>query len=311
MKKHKFIVSIITFSLLVYSFVFIRDTNKVAINTLEVFSKSVLPALLPFLILNYLIIKMGLLDLIAYLFQFISYPLFGISGKGASIFLIGILNGFPSSAIFTSLLVKEKKISEKEGQSLVNAIFFPSFSFIFIIIGGNLKDDLLTLSLAVCLYLSGLFYLYFRNVNNKEIEKLISFKEAYASFRESLSKFNFINSLKEAIYNAFINLLNIAGIMVMFSLPYGILSKFLSEYSSSMISGLIEFSYASITLSNLAIDNTIKGISLVFILGFASLSTIVQASMPLKEAGLSIKSFVKARVTVAIFASFLLLVMLV
>ena len=125
MKKANIILLILFLIFIVYSLINIKETNASTMNVLITFSKTILPALLPFLILNQIIIKLGIIDLLAYFIQFISYPLFKISGKGASIIIIGLLNGFPSSAIFTSLMLKENQIDKEEAQRLINSIFFP------------------------------------------------------------------------------------------------------------------------------------------------------------------------------------------
>ena len=154
MKKHNIIITILFSIFIFYSLINIKETNESTFYILINFSKTILPALLPFLILNQLLIKLGIVDILAYFFQFISYPLFKISGKGASIIIIGLLNGFPSSAIFTSLMLIDKQIEKEEAQRIINSIFFPSVSFLFAIISSKLKNNYLFTSLILILYLS-------------------------------------------------------------------------------------------------------------------------------------------------------------
>ena len=134
----------------------IRDMTS---NILNVFSYSIVPSLLPFLLLNQLCISIGIIDLFAYLFQFISYPLFKISGKGASIIIISLLCGFPSSAIFTSSLYINKQIGKQEASRIINYCFFPSFSFLFSIIKPKLSNWHFTI-LILAIYLISFLFLY-------------------------------------------------------------------------------------------------------------------------------------------------------
>ena len=160
MKKSNIFIIIAFLILSIYSFLNIKETNATTMNVLIAFSKSILPALLPFLIINQLLIKLGIIDLLAYLLQYISYPLFKISGKGASIILIGILSGFPSSAIFASIMLKEKQIDKQEAQRLINYIFFPSISFLLGVIQTNLNNNMLFTYLTLSIYLTGFLLLY-------------------------------------------------------------------------------------------------------------------------------------------------------
>ena len=65
MKKTNILFLILFFVFIVYSIVNITETNHSSMHVLLTFSKTILPALLPFLILNQLIIKLGIIDLIS------------------------------------------------------------------------------------------------------------------------------------------------------------------------------------------------------------------------------------------------------
>lgn len=295
MKKSKLLIFFLFVIFIFYSLLNIKETNSSTMNILITFSKTILPALLPFLILNQLIIKLGIIDLFAYFLQFISYPLFKISGKGASIIIIGILNGFPSSAIFTSLLAKENQIDKDEAQRLINSVFFPSISFIFVIISSYLNNRLLTL-LAISIYLSGFIILYISSFKVKREDSYISFKQTKLNIKNKLKSFILIEEMKNSISYAFNTLMNILGILILFSIPCNIISNLIKNDYSYFFQGLLEFSMPTISLLNSSISLTIVILLICILLSFSGLSSILQATLFINDANLNTKKFIISRI---------------
>ena len=275
-------------------------------NVLITFSKTILPALLPFLILNQMIIKLGIIDIIAYFIQFISYPLFKISGKGASIIIIGLLNGFPSSAIFTSLMLKEKQINKHEAQRLINSVFFPSISFLFVIINNNLDNHTYFIYLILSIYLGGFISLYISSFKIKQENTYISFNQTLVDIKGKLNKFILIKDLKETIIYSFNTLTNILGIIILFSIPCNIIDALIPNNSTYFFEGLIEFSMPSITLTKLPFKKEITTMFLGTILSFSGLSSIMQASLFINDANLNTKQFIINRILVTSLTTFIL-----
>lgn len=277
-------------------------------NVITTFSKTILPALLPFLILNQLLIKLGVIDILSYILQFISYPLFKISGKGSSIILIGIMNGFPSSAIFTSIMLKENQITKQEAQRLINCIFFPSISFLLAIIAKNINNKLF-IYLILSLYLGGFILLYISSFKAND-SSYISFKETLYTIKRKLSNFSFIQELKNIITYSFETLINILGIIVIFSIPSNIISKIINNEFSLVLKGLIEFSIPSIELSLLNTTKKRIALFLITILSFSGLSSIMQASLFINETNLNTKQFIISRMLITIISTFILYLLL-
>lgn len=301
MKKSNIFLLIIFLIFVVYSLINIKETNSSTMNVLKTFSKNILPALLPFLIINQLVIKLGIIDLLAYLLQFISYPLFKISGKGASVIMIGLLNGFPSSAIFTSLMLKDNQIEKEEAQRLINSVFFPSISFLFVIINTNLNNQTLFNYLVTSIYLSGFIILYISSFKTNSKEKAyITFSQTLAIIKNKLNNFIFIKSTKDAITYAFTTLINILGIITIFSIPCNIINNIFSNDIRYFFQGIIEFSIPSIKLSSLNINKKTIALILSSILSFSSLSSIIQATLFISEVKLSSKSFLTYRVIISL-----------
>lgn len=310
MKKINMIFLLLFSLFILYSLLNIRETNTSTMKVLTTFSKTILPALLPFLILNQLIIKLGIIDLLAYLLQYISYPLFKISGKGASIIIIGLLNGFPSSAIFTSLMIKNNQLKKEEAQRLINYIFFPSISFLFVIINNNLNNSIFFTYLMLSLYLGGFINLYLSSFKIKEKEEHTTFSQTLTIIKEKLNTFIFTNDLKESIVYSFNTLINLLGIIIIFSIPCNLLNKIITNYSSLFFQGLLEFSIPSINLSLTNLNKKTITLLLSVILSFSGFSSIIQATLFINDSSLDTKQFITQRIKVSITTLFILLLFL-
>lgn len=305
MKKYNTIISIFFLIFLIYSLLNINETRNSTLNILMTFSKTIFPSLLPFLIINQIIISLGLIDLLSYFLQYISIPLFKISGKGASIIIIGILNGFPSSAIFTSIMLTNKQIEKKEAQRLINAIFFPSISFLFSILLPNINNNKLFTLLILSIYMSGFIILYISSFKICS-PQIITFKQTLNNTKNKLNNFSLPLKLKEIINYSFNTLLNILGIIVIFSIPCNIINKILTNNISYLFKGLIEFSIPSITLSLSSLNKKTIVLFLSTILSFSSLSSIMQATIFINEASLNSKQFITNRIIITLLSVFLL-----
>lgn len=306
MKKYNLFIFMAFLLFIFYTLTNIKETNNSTMNTLIMFSKTILPSLFPFLIMNQMLIKLGAIDLFSYFFQFISKPLFKISGRGASIIIIGLLNGFPSSAIFSSMMVLNGEIDEGEAQRLVNCVFFPSIGFLFAILSVNLNDNLLFACLVASLYLGGFICLYISSLKVKEEVKCISFSETISNINFKLNNFSFSESAREVINYSFNTLLNILGIIIMFSVPCNIIGNIIDNSFSCFFKGIIEFSAPSITLSLLTVNKKMIVTCLSAILSFSGLSSIMQATLFLNEAKLSVGQFILNRLLVCFLTVILL-----
>ena len=130
------------YTTLIITFIYIIFNLNTSINSMSIvltnFFKSLFPYLFMFLIINQLLIKTSLIDLLGYILQFILYPIFKLNARSCSLLLLSIINGFPSSVLYSSLMVKEKKMEKKSTHAIATLFFLPSFTFIFYLIRNHL-----------------------------------------------------------------------------------------------------------------------------------------------------------------------------
>ena len=86
---------------------------------LDLWYTSVLPSLLPFMILSGLLVHTGLFHILNRAYAHVLKKIFHISESGCYVVLTGFLCGFPMGAKVTADLVKSGHISSEEGRYLL------------------------------------------------------------------------------------------------------------------------------------------------------------------------------------------------
>lgn len=254
--------------------------------TLINFFKSLFPYLFTFLIINQILIKTNLINLFGYLLQFIMYPIFKVNAKNSSLLLLSLINGFPSSVLYSSLMSKEKKIEANSTHKIASHFFLPSFTFIFYLIKNNLSLAYFNIFI-LSLYLPCFIVLLIKR--NKSDDQYISFKEVKEELIVSYNNFSYLKDLKEIFLNSILTLINILGMIAFYSIITLIIPF-------DIIKGLFEFSMPSLNILSSSNSDIMKSMYLLIILVFSSFSSISQASIYLEDINLNIKSFIKTRI---------------
>ena len=91
---------------------------------------SVVPTLLPFMLLTGLLLRLRLLEPLLPFLQRCLAPVFGCSGYGVFAILCGFTAGFPMGAKLTRTLLDQEKISHKEACHLIGFVNNPSPAFL-------------------------------------------------------------------------------------------------------------------------------------------------------------------------------------
>ncbi len=116
---------------------------------------TLLPSMLPFLILSSLILHMGLLDPLLTKGEHIWRRLLQLSPQGAYALFMGILCGYPMGAKTTADLYRKGSVSRQEADYLLTFSNYPGPSFLltYLCVGILQREDLAFLT-CVILYLS-------------------------------------------------------------------------------------------------------------------------------------------------------------
>lgn len=272
---------------LIVIFLFPQSTFEGANSGLNLWLFTVIPTLLPFLIITEILREINGLSLISkFPSRFLS-PLLRISRISSYAIITGLLCGYPLGAKATCDLLKDKKISQKEASYLISFTGNPSPIFLITyIFTKNLYSDTYKLPCIFALYSSILL-----------TALILRCFYSFAYTPESFSKNNLYTPkgiIDNSIYDSFNILLKIGGYIILFSIFASIIKTFFRTnlFLCSFITGIFEMTNGIRELSTCYINEKIKAIAMCSIASLGGLSTLMQTKSIICEYNLSILNYI-------------------
>lgn len=195
-----------------------------AVEGLDLWLRVVFPALLPFFILSELMHGLGMVDALAVLLSPVTGPLFRCPGRGAFVWAMSAVSGYPMGARLVSKLIQSKDLTAAEGQRILS---FASTSGPLFIVGAVATGMLGSLAagriLLVTHYLAavllGLCFRRYRLQDKRSKPEQAGFKQAAQAFVEARQRDNrpLGTLLGDAVRNAVHLQLLIGGFILFFS----------------------------------------------------------------------------------------------
>lgn len=206
-----------------------ENSLQSALHGLELWGKTVLPSLLPFVVASFILMQTGIVSLISGFFAPIMRFLFNTPGQSAYVLIASSLSGYPVGARLTGELYKNGDISEPDASKILR---FTSVSGPVFITGavstGMLGIPEAGVYLAGAHYLSavltGIIFGIFSKRNKKDIKKT-SVKQNFYDFKNSLSRTrSFGDIMTDSVTKAIKTMLKVGGFIIFFSVVAEVLS---------------------------------------------------------------------------------------
>ncbi len=252
---------------------------------------SLVPTLLPFLILSNLLIALdGVSALTGFLYPAF-HRIFGCSREGCYAVAAGFLCGYPVGARITADLVREGHISQEEGNYLL--CFCNNASPVFLI-GYCLTDclgrpDLLFRTLLI-IYGVPVLMAFFLRRNRK-------FSHAAAEKKTPGFQISF-KIVDVCMMNGLESILKLGCYIILFSILARLLMKIPCPYPllTCTLAGLMEMTngIAQVT-SDASVSALVKYVSVLGFTAFGGLCGLAQTESMLLGSGLSVKQYLKAK----------------
>lgn len=270
--------------------------------------QTVLPTLLPFMIVSNLMVQFGVTDILSSIFYPILGKLLKISKSGCYPLIIGLLSGYPVGAKACADLVRQKKITCQEGQFLLCFCNSASPMFIISFVTASCLHrpawGYLVLGIVI---LSGILsgFVYRFTVGRNE-EPLLCTAETISSSQTSEIQTPFM-VLDSTILNAFVILVKIGGYIILFSILAEILSSVtaLPSCIRYFLIGFLEITTGAAALSAAPMIFLKKIILTNFLTAFGGLSSQAQTYSVLIHSGLSIRTYFIFKIVSGCFAALL------
>ena len=222
MKKRIIILTICL--LLVFLLAFPKEALAAAREGLGLWLDTLLPTLLPFLILTGILLRTdGITRIVQPIAPFFKV-LTGLSGEGAYAFLLGLLCGYPMGAKLTADLYYAGKISRQESEYLLTFCSNPSPAFLVTYVGQICLEGKIPVStLAGILFLADMICMcFFRfTVFRKKSTPVFVPTDPVKSMTSSKS-----SMLDSVIMNSFETMAKLGGYILMFSIISACVSHF-------------------------------------------------------------------------------------
>ena len=314
--KYEKLLSFITLTGIVFFgmglLLFPLDTSKSCVGGINLCINAVFPSLFPFFVTSSMLISTGAISRLADILSPVGKALFGISGKGFSAFLIGILGGYPVGVRTAVQLFEEGHISRKECQRLLLFCNNSGPAFILGVVGvGLLGESRLGVILYTAHILSAILIGFLLHKLSPEQFDLPTPQTVHKD-KVSRAQFGFVTSFITSVTSAMGAMANVCGFVIFFGVFVTVLHKsgiintvsalitaifgeYLAEKGllNGIITGFFELTGGISALSGADLYSSM--LTSGFLLGWAGLSVHFQAMSFASRAGLKSRGYFVAK----------------
>jgi len=264
-----------------------------ALSALDLWYEKMIPALLPFMILSGILLRMDLARPLASFFRPIFGPFFRLNDSCLFVIVFGFLCGFPMGARLCADMLRQKMLTKKQAQFLLS--FCNNIGPVYII---GYAAPLLHISNTAYLltgiygipFLYGIFnrYTFYRSLNS----------EASVLYKKSQNALSFLSAFNQSVLASLDSITALGGYMIFCSVLKLIPSVFLKNpLFLEICTGLLEIGNG-ISQMKLTPEWLIWGL-----LTFGGLSCIAQTCSCIQDTGLSVRKYVFDKIIQAILVS--------
>lgn len=277
-----------------FSLLFPIQTLEASKNGLLLWFDSLLPTLLPFLIISQLILKTPLVEYFQKILGPVFQAIFHCSTNGAFCILCGFLCGYPVGARLIALQIQDKKLSIEEGQYLLS--FCNNISPMFCISYGILHaiGSETILPYLLIIYGSAIVFGLITRPQKQSADE-------YLTKKQTSSAENIFQLIDVCIIDSFLIMIKLCGYLIIFSIVCRGIEMMLPEnivYAVPMIHSFLEITGGLTKLSKFSYG-TFRTAACIGTLVFGGLCCIFQTNSVINGTGLSIRKYIlhKAMIT--------------
>lgn len=285
------------------------------LNGIIVWATVVLPALLPFMFFTKTLTELGVAEILATKFKL--FPkIFKVPSVAVYVFVLSILSGYPVGAKIVADLYESGNITKEEAYKITTFTSNSGPMFILGSVGiGMFANKKLGIIILISHILGALINgLIYRNHKEKNLEKN---KKIIVKNNLSLGElmWNTVNSVLIiggfiALFFVIIEILNNLHIFSPISNLFSSIFNCNSNIFNAIFNGIFEITRGCLDISKLGLNEFFSSFLCTFIISFGGLATAMQAFVFLKKFDMRFSFFIKQKITHAIFASIISIIIL-
>ena len=292
-------------ALLLYMLLFPKKVLADSLAGLDLWFHTVLPSLLPFMILSNVLIGANVVSQLMRPFSGFFRHVLGLSPEGGYAWLLGLFCGFPMGARLTGDMYRQHRISREEAGYLLTFAnqSSPMFLSTYVVLHG-LGDSTMTLPVFVIFYASAFLTSLIFRIRSRRFGLPPSKPK-----KEVPEQTSYGNLLDTSIMNGFEIITRLGGYIILFSILAGIVLQLPAPLRTAapFLSGLTEITTGIHTISGTTLPLQVKFTAIVCCTAFGGFSTVAQTSCMLNGTGLSIFTYLKGKLVNAAVAGLLCL----
>lgn len=262
--KHIFLKSSLVF---IFFFMLIRPQEVFlgAKSGLMLWFNTVLPTLLPFVMISGLLIRTNAFSYMTMLFGPLLRRIFCISDAGSFAVLTGFLCGYPAGAKTTADLIRSGHITAQEGSYLLSFCNNTSFGFImnFIFLTCLRRKDMLLPGILILTISPALASILFRRYYFHKYH-LRTFASRPASGSSHTNVPFTLTMLDECLMSSLESVAGAGGYIMLFSVFISLLTSVLPEHPCGTAGSMLLFCIRAVFLPSLEITNGVLLLSKTF-----------------------------------------------
>lgn len=304
-RMKKSLTSILILFFVIIIAIFPQSATKGAAAGLLLWYRTLLPTLLPFMILTDLMLHYQVADLLSK----ILYPVFGkifrLSHSGCFAMIVGLLCGYPMGAKVSADLVRSDRITESEGQYLLSVCNLASPVYI----NGFLLHSCLNVNENVvryflCLYLPVIIIALLKR--SKKTNSAPSKASGHASHQDSPS------GLEHCIMCGLKSIAMLGGYVILFAVMQELLNSvtgFLPETLRLLLMGILEITNGTEAISDSTLSNPMQILLSLSLTSFGGCSCLFQTKSMLHDTNLSIRKYLVSKLAASVMTAILSLIL--
>lgn len=290
--------------ILCFLLLFPSDALSASRNGLHLWFDTLLPTLLPFMILSNFLIQAGLIRPMVSVLSPLFYRLLRLSPSGTYALVIGFLCGYPMGAKVLADLRNTEQISREEAEYLIEFCnnISPSFIITFLVTA-NLKAPALTVPTLLILYGAPILWGIFLNPSYRRKHRLYPDISKQSRIPKSRVSFSLIDG---CIMDGVATIVKLGGYVMLFAIISGIIGIIpgLSAKSKAVLSGITEITNGIPAVTS-CFTGKYRYLLLTVLCSFGGLSAIAQTNSVIKSAHLSLGKYVRSKIIISILAALL------
>ncbi len=311
-KKLYSIIILISITLLIVN-IFIKSSSltEIIVFSSDLFIKNIFPSLFPMFIISYVLVELGLPNVLGSIFKGVTSRLFHVKGESSFIFFMSMITGFPSSAKYINDLLDRKVIDVKDAEKILMFTFFSNPLFIINTVGNTFYNSFKIGTIILLSHTLGniIVGLIFRNYH-KQVYKDSSNKiEALRILNNNINNSNIFKLFFKGISSSLETLVNIFGIVTFFLILVNLLFNRPSSLFQIFITGILEMTTGLKYLSLTALPIKTKIAISSFFISFGGLAVHSQIMNILNEKKVKYLPFLTARIIHGLIAFIIALVL--